>query len=99
MLEHVGGDDDVERVVAERLVDVEQVEVGDDDPLGELLGDLAAASASISMPTIVQPLLLQHLGRRAGGAAELEHPLALADQAHDQAVGVVLVRRGRRSVS
>ena len=92
MLEHVGGDDDIERILAERLVHIEHVEVGDDHALGELLGDLRRLAVDLDAHDRA-PLLLQHLGGGAGGAPELEDTFALADQPDDEAVCVVLDAR------
>ena len=85
VLEHVGGDDRVEPLVAELGVEVELVEVADDHPLAEFFGP-AAISSSSSIPTTVQPRSIERLRHIAGSRTELEDPRVLADQPDD--VGV-----------
>src|SRR5581483_9782010 len=89
VLEDVGADDDVEAALPQRRGEVEGVEVPDDHPLAAVAGRLRRLGVPLDAHHRAAEDVAQHPGHVAGGAAQLQHALALADQAEDARVGVV----------
>src|SRR5581483_5555210 len=90
VLQHIGGDDHIEAVVAQLAHEVKLLQVADNHTLTVEARALSSIGVHLD-PDYLAAAMLQHSAHVPGGAPQLQYALLPANQAHDESVGAVRV--------